>query len=95
MLAGMESESPEHRIRSTATIDVTGLPESVVRSIAEIVRAFRQNVAAGDSPHGHAEPTADERVTAVRAWAASHPKRDIVLDDDRESLYAGRGERTS
>jgi hypothetical protein len=29
---------------------------------------------------------------ALREWAESHPKRDIVIDDSRERIYAGRGE---
>lgn len=26
------------------------------------------------------------------AWAAGHPHRSILADDDREGIYAGRGE---
>jgi len=29
---------------------------------------------------------------ALRAWAASHPRRAIDIDDSRDFIYAGRGE---
>lgn len=28
----------------------------------------------------------------LRAWAASHPARDVLVDDSRESIYEGRGQ---
>lgn len=33
--------------------------------------------------------SADEWMAEVRAWAASHPQRDYVVDDSRESIYGG------
>jgi hypothetical protein len=75
------------------TIDVSGLPEGVVQDIQKLVTDIRQNL-----PQGHVAPissdleSAAEWVAKFRAWAESHPKRDIALDDSRESIYAGRGE---
>lgn len=34
---------------------------------------------------------ADKWMAQVRAWASSHPQRDRVIDDTRESIYGDRG----
>ncbi len=34
--------------------------------------------------------SADEWMAQVRAWASSHPQRDHVVDDSRESIYGDR-----
>lgn len=36
------------------------------------------------------ELSADEWMAQVRAWASSHPQRDRVVDDSRESIYGDR-----
>ncbi len=36
--------------------------------------------------------TLEEWSHELRAWAASHPASDVIADDSRESIYAGRGE---
>jgi hypothetical protein len=36
--------------------------------------------------------TPEEWVVSWRAWAASHKALPHIADDDRESIYAGRGE---
>ena len=36
--------------------------------------------------------SAEERSKAIREWAERHPRVDHVVDDSRESIYAGRGE---
>lgn len=36
--------------------------------------------------------TPDEWVARWYAWTDSHPKRDIVIDDSRDAIYAGCGE---
>lgn len=38
------------------------------------------------------ELTAEEWIADLRAWAASHPARDITVDDSRDSIYEGCGE---
>lgn len=35
--------------------------------------------------------TADKWMAQVREWASSHPQRDRVVDDSRESIYGDRG----
>jgi hypothetical protein len=36
--------------------------------------------------------SAEEWIAQMRAWAESHPPLPYIADDDRESIYAGRGE---
>lgn len=36
------------------------------------------------------ELSADKWMAQVRAWASSHPQRDRVVDDSRESIYGDR-----
>ncbi len=38
------------------------------------------------------DTTADEWVSALRAWAISHSVSTVIAEDSRESIYAGRGE---
>lgn len=38
------------------------------------------------------QETADDWVSRWNAWADSHPKRDIAIDDSRDAIYAGCGE---
>ncbi|MBY0514399.1 MAG: hypothetical protein K2P78_10860 [Gemmataceae bacterium] len=75
----------------TQTIDVTGLSPEAVRVVEEVVGLLRGRPAAATPPPYWPGPpqgeTAEEWVTRFRTWAASHPKRDIVIDDDRDSIY--------
>jgi hypothetical protein len=38
------------------------------------------------------DQSAEEWVAEWRAWAASHPKRELSVDDSRDSIYVGCGE---
>lgn len=70
------------------TIDVTGLsPEafSLVLSLVHLLRKVPPAV-----PPNIADP--EKWARDFRAWIESHPKRDLVIDDSRETIYAGRGE---
>jgi hypothetical protein len=74
------------------TIDVSGLPEGVVQDIQKVVSDIRQNLAQGRIASTADALSPTEWVDRFRAWTESHPKRDLVVDDSRESIYAGRGE---
>jgi hypothetical protein len=54
-----------------------------------IQRLAEQSVSA--SPAAHELPY-EEWVKQFRAWVASHEPGSGIVDDDRESIYAGRGE---
>ena len=69
------------------TIDVSGLSPEAIRTVEALVVSLR----------GRETETPERRdpqswSKALREWAASHAKRDIVIDDSRESIYEGRGE---
>jgi hypothetical protein len=72
------------------TIDVSGLPEVVVRDLQRLVETLR--TAAVVPPVAPGEATPEERAARFRAWAASHEKSDVIADDSRDSIYEGRGE---
>ena len=75
------------------TIDVTGLPPEAVRAVEVLVVMLREKAtpASGSQPSYWPGPppgeTAEEWIARMRAWSESHPKRDIVIDDDRGSIY--------
>lgn len=80
-----------------ATFDVTGLPREVVRDLEKLVQTLRHQFAAtGAAPTPMREETAglsaDEWIARFRAWSESHPRRESIIDDSRESIYTGRGE---
>jgi hypothetical protein len=82
------------------TIDVTGLPPTVVADLQRLVDTLRAHAAPAvtpppvDAPRIGAPPNETPEQWAARlvAWVQSHPKRAIEFDDSRESIYEGRGE---
>ena len=54
----------------------------------ELARTVLEQEAAPPAP----DPSAEQLIAELRAWIASHPKRDIKVDDSRESIYEGCGE---
>lgn len=82
---------------SPLTLDLTGLPEPVVRRVQQLVdEARRQQPAAAAVPTAGAvspnQADAARWSAEWRAWSAAHPARELTLDDSRESIYAGCGE---
>ncbi len=51
--------------------------------LEEFARTVLEREAAVPAP----DPSAEQWIAELRAWAASHPKRDIKVDDSRESIY--------
>ena len=72
-------------------IDVSGLPEAVVSDLQRLVTTLKVAAGAPAAAPPRAE-TPEEWIARFREWTESHPKRDIVIDDSRESIYEGRGE---
>ena len=72
------------------SIDVTGLPESAVQAVQSLVALLREKQGGVTMPPAFS--SREEWVHAVRVWAESHPARDTLADDSRETIYAGRGE---
>jgi len=84
---GTRAEQKQNQHRS---IDVTGLSEEAIRAVRSLVAQLRDQPArlAGTTSFSSRE----EWAKAVREWAESHPKRDTIADDSRESIYADRDE---
>jgi hypothetical protein len=70
------------------TIDATGLSAEAVDLIERLVAMLR-TCPPVQTPN-QLDPEAWS--AALRRWAESHPKREIEIDDSRETIYAGRGE---
>jgi hypothetical protein len=68
-------------------VDVTGLPEEVIRAVEGHVAALRVQMSPARRYHSH-----EEWSKALHEWVNSHPRRDTFADWSRESIYAGRGE---
>ena len=71
------------------TIDVTGLPESVVADLRRFVAGLRAGAPDALAVVA-AEMTPEQRVAAWRAWVAGHRDVTAVADDSRESIYEDR-----
>jgi hypothetical protein len=76
----------QHTARS---IDVTGLPEDAVRTVERLVSQLRGQQNPNTERRGIGSfASYEEWSKALREWAASHPKRDTLADDSRETIYA-------
>lgn len=56
--------------------------------VEEFARAVLEREAAAPA----ANRSAEQWVAEMRAWAASRPRRELTMDDSRESIYEGCGE---
>jgi hypothetical protein len=76
------------------SLDLTGLPAPVVEQLQRLVQAMRENLptAQAEEPSARSQESHEEWAARLREWAGSHPIRSAEIDDDRESIYAGRGE---
>lgn len=82
------SEQSEARLREYAKAAGKDLLAVVTEAINEKAAALEEEGGGEVRPVRNAE----EWIAELRAWAASHPRIDAVVDDSRESIYAGRGE---
>jgi hypothetical protein len=71
-------------------VDLTGLPDTAVRAIEDLVEVLRRQAA----PPGSTVPFSSrgEWVKAIREWAGSHAPHAGAADWGREGIYSGRGE---
>jgi hypothetical protein len=85
-----------------ATLLLDNVPDNLLNALEKLaalehlplaektVRLLQQTV--GQSPSIGRAVSAESWETELRTWAASHKTLPSVADDDRESIYAGRGE---
>lgn len=75
------------------SLDSSGLPAPVADEPRKLAEAIKDGLDRGPSPRQTpADEPPDRKAARLRAWVGSHPARAIDLADDRESVYAGRGE---
>lgn len=80
------------------TIDLTGLPEQVVREVEHLVAVARAAQAGVPPPKrpilpNPAQLDREAWSARLRAFAASRPRREGVnMDDSRESIYEWDGQ---
>ena len=72
----------------TGAIDLSGLSADAIHQVKSLVDTLRS--AEGGQKPNQRDP--EEWSASLRKWAASHPVREIVIDDSRDTIYAGRGE---
>jgi hypothetical protein len=81
---------PTHEERPMQTVDVTGLSPESIRQVESLIESLR----AAEQAHGPLPPSQlpyHEWRAWFNSWIASHEKRDIVIDDSRESIYSSVG----
>ncbi len=71
------------KLQQLAAMEQISVPEKTVQLLQQAV---------GDKPSTGPTLSAEERVREWRAWVASHKPLHHDVDDDRDSIYAGRGE---
>jgi len=74
------------------TIDASGLPESVVNDIRQLVRTLRGQLTTTSDDSVTKKETLEDWAKRLTDWVQGHNKRPIEFDDSRESIYSGRGE---
>ena len=75
--------------QQTRSIDVTGTAEEAVRAVESLVSLLRGQQQPGQGGVA-AFGSFEEWSKALREWVESHPKRDTLVDDSRESIYPDR-----
>ena len=79
--------SPETAAKLHACAAAAG--KDVADFVREVVEA---KLAALEASGNGGGMSAEQWSKEWHAWAASHPQLDTIADDDRGSIYAGRGE---
>jgi len=83
-LDDMETTTEQKR-----TIDVSGLSEEAVRAVEVLVSQLRGPQHSPTSRRGIGSYRSfEEWSQALRQWVDSHPKRDTLADDSRDTIYA-------
>ena len=82
------SQSNEKERLMNQTIDVSGLSTDAIQIVESLVNVLRTKK--NEQSPNRRDPELWSK--ALREWAASHPAREIVIDDSRETIYGGRDE---
>lgn len=79
-------------------IDTTGLVPEAVVAVEVLVHVLRGDARRGIVfqsrywPGGLPDEATKAWIESFRVWSENHPVWETLIDDDRETIYAGRGE---
>mgnify|MGYP001059694544 CR=1 FL=1 len=91
MSVDLERGEPGRPLADSRNLDLTGLPASIVDELQRLVATLRASFA--ETARKATDREAIENWTErLQDWVDAHPARSIIIDDDRENLYDGRGE---
>jgi thiamine biosynthesis lipoprotein ApbE len=89
-------------VATMATLLLDNVPDSLLSKLQQLAALKQISVteatvqllqqAVGDKPSTGPTLPPEEWVREWRAWVASHKPLPHEVDDDRDSIYAGRGE---
>lgn len=74
------------------TIDVTGLPEPVIRDLERMVEELREFPMNTDCDNNEWKSKRDDWLSFWRNWCEKNARPTTIRDDSRENIYEGRGE---
>jgi predicted transcriptional regulator len=78
------SSETEAKLRRQAEAQGKDITTIVVQAVEEKLALAETSLTGNGAPQ--------QRIAELRAWAASHPSLPYEADDNRESIYEGRGE---
>ncbi len=88
-----EVNAPQAPSGASEHLDLTGLPAPVADHLRKLVATLRESLSLATGPHPPvAAESPDQWSRRLKAWVDTHPARSVTIADDREDLYAGRGE---
>jgi hypothetical protein len=89
-------------VAAMATLLLENVPDTLLSKLQQLAALKQVSVtevtvqllqqAVGDTPSTGPALSPEERVREWRAWVDSHKPLPHEVDDDRDSIYAGRGE---
>lgn len=82
----MQTDAPTFVLPTT--LDLSGLPAHAVQQILKIAQDARPNAAPAASSPNPENP--EQWLDDLLAFVNRQPKRNVVLDMDRESIYSER-----
>lgn len=85
-----------------ATLFLDNVPDTLLSKLQQLAALEQISVAektvqllqqaVGDTPSTRPTLSTEEWEKEFRSWVASHKPLPYIADDDRDSIYAGRGE---
>jgi hypothetical protein len=80
-------EPSAQKPRQERFINASGLPEEAIQALESLVAPLRGQANGKPAYRSH-----EEWSKAFHEWVQGHRTPEVLADDSRESIYAGRGE---